>query len=165
VTPLPKPLGDGEVRFWRLDAQRHAPTWNAGEGSFRVGGRWNSPGVRAIYASLEPATAILEVAVHKGFLVLDTLPHTLTSVLICDPSKIKIVTPEDIPNPNWLTPGTPNGNQQKYGDKLLADHRFIVIPSAVSKHSWNLIFDATKPPDDYEDVVQERFALDPRLQP
>jgi RES domain-containing protein len=152
------------VRFWRLDAERHAATWHTGEGSFRVGGRWNSPGIRAIYASLDPATATLEVAVHKGFRVLDTQPHILTSGHIIDPGKIHIVEPKDVPNPNWLVPCTPNKNQQEYGDQLLANYRFILIPSAVSRHSWNLIFDATKSATDYDDVAQERLALDPRLQ-
>ena len=57
----------GELRFWRLDQRQHAPTWHSGEGAYRVGGRWNSSGVRAVYTALDPATAILEVAVHKGF--------------------------------------------------------------------------------------------------
>jgi RES domain-containing protein len=161
---LPPPLGSGEIRFWRLDAARHAATWNTGEGSFRVGGRWNSPGIRAIYASLDPATATLEVAVHKGFRVLDTQPHFLTSARIVDAGQIHVVKPDDIPNPNWLHPCSPNKNQQEFGDRLIADHRFVLIPSVVSKHSWNLIFDAAKPATDYEDVVQERFALDLRLQ-
>lgn len=164
MTPLPPPLGSGEFRFWRLDAQRHAPTWASGEGSFRVGGRWNSPGIRAIYASLDPATATLEVAVHKGFRVLDTQPHVLTCGRIVDPGMIHVVLPQDIPNPHWLVPCTPNRNQQAFGDALLARHRFILIPSAVSRHSWNLIFDATKPATDLDSVRQERFALDPRLQ-
>jgi len=30
--------------------------------------------------------------------------------------------------------------------------------------SLNIIFDATKATSDYDDIVQERFALDPRLQ-
>nr|WP_306268339.1 RES domain-containing protein [Pararhizobium sp. IMCC3301] len=165
MTPLPPPLGTGELRFWRLDAQRHAATWQSGEGSFRVGGRWNSSGVRTIYASLDPATAVLEVAVHKGFNVLDTQPHILICGRINDPALITVVTPDDIPNPNWLTPGTPNTNQQLYGDELLKEHRFVLIPSAVSRHSWNLIFNADKTVTDYDDVWQERFALDPRLQP
>ncbi len=130
-----------------------------------MGGRWNSRGIRAIYASLDPATAVLEVAVHKGFPVLDTQPHILTSGRIIEARKIHVVEPNDVPNPNWLNPCTPNKNQQQYGDRLLGDHRFILIPSAVSRHSWNLIFDATKLAADYDDVVQERFALDPRLQP
>lgn len=164
MTPLPPPLGSGDIRFWRLDAKRHAETWNSGEGSFRVGGRWNSPGVRAIYTSLDPATATLEVAVHKGFRVLDTEPHILTSARVADPKLIHVVTPDEVPNPNWLAPCSPNTNQQEFGDALLKEHRFILIPSAVSRHSWNLIFDATKPSADYEDVQQERFALDTRLQ-
>lgn len=161
---LPPPLGSGKIRFWRLDAEKHSATWSAGEGSFQVGGRWNSPGIRAVYASLDPATATLEVAVHKGFHVLDTQPHVLTSAHIIDPKEIHVVVPNAIPNPNWLRPCTPNKNQQQYGDQLLSNHRFILIPSAVSPHSWNLIFDATKAAVDYDDVAQERFALDPRLQ-
>jgi RES domain-containing protein len=165
MIPLPPPLGTGEIRFWRLDAVRHAGTWNSGEGSFRVGGRWNSPGMRAVYASLDPATATLEVAVHKGLRVLDTQPHILTSARIADPGAIHVVMPQDIPNPHWLVPCSPNSNQQSFGNALLAQYRFVLIPSAVSRHSWNLIFDATKPAADFDDVVQERFALDPRLQP
>ena len=152
------------MRFWRIDTQRYASTWNSGEGSFRVGGRWNSPGVRAVYTSLDPATATLEVAVHKGFRVLDTQPHMLTSGQIIDATKIHVVMPGDVPNPNWLAPCMPNPNQQRFGDQLLADHLFIAIPSAVSRHSWNLIFDAVKAVGHIKDIIQERHAIDPRLQ-
>ena len=164
MNPLPPPLGAGDLRFWRLDAARHAPTWNSGEGSFQVGGRWNPPGVRPIYASLDPATACLEVAVHKGFRVLDTQPHILTSARIVDPGLVHVVLPQDIPNPNWLVPCPPNSNQQAFGNELTTKHRFVLIPSAVTSQSWNLIFDATQSAADFEDVRQERFALDPRLQ-
>ena len=164
MTPLSPPLGNGEVRFWRLDADHFASGWAQGEGSFRAGGRWNSAGVRAVYAALDPATATMEMAVHKGFLILDTQPHTLTSACVIKAKMIAVIRPEDLPNPNWLTPGTPNRNQRMFGDALLAQHRFVLIPSAVSRHSWNLIFDAAKPVSDYGDVTQERFALDPRLQ-
>ena len=164
MTPLPPPLGTGEIRLWRLDRAIHAPGWATGEGSFRVGGRWNSPGVRAVYASLDPATAVLEVAVHKGFRVLDTEPHMLTSARI-DPTAVHVVLPQDVPNPNWLSPVTPNRNQQTFGDALRAAHPLILIPSAVSRHSWNVIFTAgAVTADMMTDITQERFALDPRLQ-
>ena len=165
MNTLPPPLGPGEIRFWRLDVLPHAATWNSGEGGFRVGGRWNSPGIRAVHARLDPATATLEVAVHKGFAVLHTQPHILTSARIANPGLIQVVHPPDVPNPNWLTPASLNRNQQHFGDTLLAGHRFVLIPSAVSRHSWNLIFDASRPPGDYSDVKAERFMLDPRLQP
>ena len=100
MTPLPAPLGAGGFTFWRLDLAVHAATWQTGEGSYRAGGRWNSPGIRAVYASLDPATAILEVAVHKGFKVLDTVRHILTSARITDPSQIHVIDAASLPNPN-----------------------------------------------------------------
>ncbi|MBW7922325.1 MAG: RES domain-containing protein [Rubellimicrobium sp.] len=163
MIPLPPPLGSGELRFWRLDMARHAATWHSGEGSFQVGGRWNSRGVRAVYASLDPATATLEVAVHKGFRVLDMQPHVLTSARIIDAATVHVVMPDDIPDPDWLAPGAPDSGQQDFGNALIARHRFVLIPSAVSAHSWNLVFDATKPGDDFGDVAQEGYTLDPRL--
>jgi RES domain-containing protein len=164
VTPLPPPLGTGEIRLWRIDQERHYKSWHVGEGAFRVGGRWNTPGVRAVYASLDPATACLEVAVHKSFEVLDRSPHYLTFARIVDPCGIHVVAPDDIPNPNWLTPASPSKNQQKFGNDFLREYGCILIPSAVSRHSWNLIFDADQADGLYADVAQERFALDPRLQ-
>lgn len=164
MTPLPPPLGPGGLLLWRIDAARHAVAWATGEGAFRVGGRWNAPGVRAVYASLDPATATIEVAVHKGFRVLDTEPHVLTSARIADPSAVHVVRPEDVPNPNWLNPGAPNPNQQAFGDALLAAHRLVVIPSVAARHSWNVIFDAARAGSALADVAQVRFALDPRLQ-
>ena len=165
MTPLPPPLGSGEIRFWRIDQARHRAAWATGEGAFRVGGRWNSAGIRAVYASIDPATACLEVAVHKGFTVLDTMPHYLTSARIIDPSLIHVVQPDAVPNPHWLVPATPGDNQQRFGNGLLQEHVFVLIPSAVSRHSWNLIFDAMRAEGHFDDIRQERFALDPRLQP
>lgn len=165
MTPLPPPLGTGEIRLWRIDQERHHGTWYTGEGAFLVGGRWNSRGLRVVYASLDPATACLEVAVHKGFHVLDMAPHVLTSARIVDHAKMHVVQPGDLPNPNWLAPVSPNRNQQEFGDGLLRRHVCILIPSAVSRHSWNLILAADRAEGLFTDVVQERFALDTRLSP
>jgi RES domain-containing protein len=152
-----------DLVFWRLDAERHRAIWDSGEGARREGGRWNSPGIPGVYCSVDPATAIVEVAVHKGFRVLDTVPHVLTSARIIDPGAVRIVKPEDVPNPNWLRPGTPSIGQQRFGDALLEGHSFVLIPSAVSTYSWNLLFHPVKAARGYALVGQERFALDPRL--
>jgi RES domain-containing protein len=165
MTPLPAPLGTGELVFWRLDMEVFAPAWEQGEGSFRVGGRWNSKGVRAVYASLDPATAILEVAAHKTFRILDTVPHILTWGRITNPGTARVVTEGDVPNPNWLVPGIPSTGQQQFGDALLKAHPFVILPSAVSRHSWNIIFDASLAKPHYDKVEQERFRLDTRLNP
>ena len=165
MTPLPGRLGGTELVAWRLDRAKHASTWDSGEGAFQVGGRWNSAGVRAVYCALDPATTILEVAVHKGFVVLDTEPHTMTRLRISDGSTIHVVDPSTVPNPNWLKPGVPGAGQQAFGDNLLASHAFVAIPSAVSSYSWNLVFVATRATGLYNLIDQERFALDTRLNP
>ena len=162
---LPPALGGAELLAWRLDRERHAGAWDSGEGAARLGGRWNGKGVRAVYCSLDAATAILEVAVHKGFRVLDTEPHVLTALALPDPGAIHVVTPDQVPNPHWLRPGLPSAGQQEFGDALLARHGMIAVPSVVSTHSWNLVFDARRAAGRYALRLQERFALDPRLHP
>lgn len=165
MTPLPGSLGKGEIVAWRLDHQRFRDTWDSGEGAFKLGGRWNGKGVRAVYASLDPAAAILEVAVHKGFRALDTVPHVLTAFEIVDPAGIHVVQHADVPNPNWLWPGIPSAGQQQFGAGLLSGHAFVVVPSVVSRHSWNLVFDPLRARGLYRASLQEDFALDTRLHP
>src|SRR5580704_528332 len=128
----PPPLGPADLVAWRLDKARHRDTWDSGEGAYLVGGRWNSRGIRAVYCSIDPATAILEVAVHKGFMALDTIPHVMTAALVTDVTDVHIVDPTAVPNPNWLRPGIPSAGQQAFGDDLLRRYRFVAIPSAVS---------------------------------
>lgn len=165
MTPLPAALGGTEFLVWRLDQSRFGPTWDNGEGAYRVGGRWNSKGVRAVYCSIDPSTAILEVAVHKGFRTLDTVPHVMTAAAITDATDVHVVVPDAVPNPNWLRPGIPSAGQQAFGDDLLRRHRFVAIPSAVSTHSWNLVFVTSVAAGAYVLKLQELFALDTRLHP
>lgn len=164
MTPLPGALGDGSVVAWRLDYLQHAATWDSGEGAFLAGGRWNSPGRRAVYCCLDPAAAILEVAVHKGFPALDLVPHVLTRGTLRATAQLRIVRAEDVPNPNWLRPGTPSAGQRAFGDEMLRSHDGFLVPSVVSPNSWNLVLAA--PAGTWlEDVRHERFALDTRLNP
>jgi RES domain-containing protein len=163
VIVRPALLGGTELVAWRLDRARHAATWDSGEGGARFGGRWSGKGTHAVYCSLDPSTAILEVAVHKGFRVLDTEPHVLTSLSIPDPAAVHVVDPAAIPNPNWLRPGIPSAGQQAFGDDLLARHPLVVLPSVVSSYSWNLVFEPRRAAGAYAHRSQERFALDTRL--
>jgi RES domain-containing protein len=141
----------------------HKGTWDSGIGAHLIGGRWNSVGHAVVYASLDSATSILEVAVHKGFPTLDTVPHVITAFEIDDPSKIHVVMPTAVPNPNWLVPATPTPGQQRFGDSLIAANLFVAIPSAPSQHSWNILFDPARASGHYKLVLQERLAIDPRL--
>lgn len=165
MTPLPSPFGNSQIVGWRLDQARHASTWDSGIGAYEAGGRWNSRGVAAVYCSLDPATAILEVAVHKGFEALDTIAHVVTHFVVLDPADVHVVDAGSIANINWLRPGIPGAGQQAFGNALLARHKFVLIPSSVSTHSWNLIFDGKNAAGRYVLKSQEPFALDTRLNP
>lgn len=160
---LPPPLlGRDALVAWRLHQATYTTTWDNGEGTFLAGGRWNSKGVRAVYCSLDPSTAILELAVHIGFTALDVTPHVLTAIEV-DRTAVRVVMPMDVPNPRWLTPGIPSRDQQAFGDDLLTRHTFVAIPSTVCMASWNLIFIATNAASAYTVISREPFRIDARL--
>lgn len=166
MTPLPGALDTkATLSGWNICRDIFAKTWDSGEGAFLFGGRWNSIGTRVVYCGIDPSTSILEVAVHKGFGTLDTVPHKLISFAVSDVTKVHVVRPADVPNPNWLAPGTPSAGQQAFGDALLSAHPFVLIPSAVSSNSWNLLVNATTAAPFITDVNIMTLALDTRLHP
>lgn len=166
MAPLPAALGTAAALMaWRIDEEVFAATWDSGIGAERVGGRWSPTGVKAVYCAIDPATCLVEVAVHKGFKVLDTRPHVLTCLEILDVTNVRVVQPGDIPNPAWLHGGTPSGGQQSFGATLLSQHDFVLFPSAVSKKSWNLLFDPLRALGKYRLNAQELLVVDTRLNP
>jgi RES domain-containing protein len=154
---------------WRIDAQPYADTWHSGIGAELYGGRWNPKGQRAVYCSLDPATCIAEAAVHRGFDVLDTRPHVLSCLRIAplsaaDPGA-RVLLPDELPNPAWLHGGTPSAGQQRFGAALLAEFGVLVLPSAVSKCSWNLVFSPERAAGRIHLQHQQRLVVDTRLNP
>ena len=149
---------------WRIDAQAHAATWDSGIGAELFGGRWNPKGERAVYCSLDPATCIVEAAVHRGFAVLDAQPHVL-SCLQLDAAGVRVLAPAELPNPAWLHGGVPSAGQQQFGAGLLAAHGVLVLPSAVSKLSWNLVFAPSVAAGRWRLMGQEPLVLGTRLNP
>ncbi len=169
MTPLPAALlkGPNAKTFvaWRLERSDFAATWSGGFGAQKVGGRWSPRGRAVIYTSLDPATAILEVAVHKGFPALDAVPHQLLAIEALKPAKVHVVKASDVPNPRWLQPGSISAGQQAFGADLLDQHPFMLVPSVVSVHSWNLIIDVRSATGLFKLHASEDFGLDTRLNP
>ena len=56
---------------WRIVRASREKTAFTGEGPWRYGGRWNSPGVRVVYVSEHQSTAALEVFVNRVPFILD----------------------------------------------------------------------------------------------
>lgn len=54
------------MTVWRIVKARFAASAFDGEGARRSGGRWNTPGSRAVYTSATAALAALEMLVHLG---------------------------------------------------------------------------------------------------
>jgi RES domain-containing protein len=150
---------------WRLEREIYLPNWEQGMGAFHVGGRWNPKNRHAIYTSLDPATAILELAVHVGFSALDKMERWLLEIEILDPASVIAIHPDSIPNPRWLTSSSPTLAQQNHGAELLDKHGIIAIPSAVSTKSWNVVIDPNKSAGMFKELSRSRFGLDPRLAP
>jgi len=142
----------------------HAGTCGSGIGAELFGGRWNPKGQRTVYCSLDPATCIVEAAVHRGFAVLDTQPHVL-SCLQLDATGVAVLAPDALPNPAWLHGGVPSAGQQQFGAGLLAAHGIVVLPSAVSKLSWNLVFAPGVAAGRWQLLHQQPLVLDTRLNP
>lgn len=166
MTPLPAALdAAAPLVAWRIDAQRYADSWDSGIGAEALGGRWNPKGIKAVYCSIDPSTCLVETAVHRGFTVLDTHPHVLTSLEVSEVEGVHVVMPADIPNPAWLSGGTPSRNQQTWGATLLAKHAIVLFPSAVSKESWNLVFEPSLARERYRLRSQTRLSVDTRLSP
>jgi RES domain-containing protein len=106
---------------------------------------------------------LLEVAVHKGFKVLNIVAPNLYSFTITDPAQVRVVQPGGVPNPHWLHPIPPNKDQQEFGDQLIKAHPYVLLPGAVSGHSWNLLVNVTVALPLMAVIQSDRFALDPRL--
>ena len=69
------------------------------------------------------------------------------------------------PTPTGWYTGSPGQSQQSHGDALLDQHPFIIVPSTVSWHSWNIAMNPVTAEGLYEIVIEEPFALDTRLNP
>jgi RES domain-containing protein len=75
------------MRFWRICRRRYAAEAATGEGARLVGGRWNSRGVRVVYASTSLALAAVETFVN---LEPNLLPRDLVSIEGDIPDELEI---------------------------------------------------------------------------
>src|ERR1700730_17641094 len=75
------------MQFWRICRRRYAAEAASGEGARLYGGRWNSRGLRVVYASTSLALAAIETFVN---LEPNQMPSDLMSIegLIPDSTEI-----------------------------------------------------------------------------
>jgi RES domain-containing protein len=125
------------MRFWRICRRRYAAGAASGEGARLYGGRWNSRGVRVVYASTSLALAAIETFVN---LEPRLLPKDLVSIEgeIPDTIAVPQLDPKRLPR-NWREVG--NEALRKIGDEWIGQGRAlaILVPSAPLRGEWNLL--------------------------
>jgi RES domain-containing protein len=125
------------MQFWRICRQRYAAEAATGEGARLAGGRWNSRGVRVVYASTSLALAAVETFVN---LEPNLQPSDLVSIAGTIPESLEIdrLAPEKLPA-RWHK--TRDDSLRQFGDDWIRAGQFVAlrVPSAAILGEWNIL--------------------------
>jgi len=125
------------MRFWRICRRRYAAEAATGEGARLFGGRWNSHGVRVVYASTSLALAAVETFVN---LEPNLRPADLVSIEGEIPEGIEVARLElkELPA-NWQE--TRDESLRRFGDEWIRGGRSVamLVPSAAIRGEWNVL--------------------------
>lgn len=150
------------MRFWRICRRRYAAESASGEGARLYGGRWNSRGVRVVYASTSLALAAVETFVN---LEPNLIPADLVSIEgeIPDSLATKKLDPMILP-PGWY--GSRDESLRRFGDGWIRSGEAValLVPSAAIRGEWNVLLNPAHP--DFARVGfkrPERFTFNTRM--
>jgi len=119
------------IRVYRIVRKPYSKTPFDGEGSFRFGGRWSSPGTRIAYTAEHLSLAMIEYFVH-----IDATdpPKDLVVVAADIPENVSrvILNPHKLPS-NWRQVPAPLG-LATIGDSFAKQRKtaILVVPSALA---------------------------------
>jgi RES domain-containing protein len=150
------------ARLWRVVKRRRARTAFDGQAALRFGGRWNSPGRAAVYASASKSLALLEVLVHLD--VGRPLPQFVAFAFAVDDALVDRVLTAKLPR-DWRT-SRGFATTQAIGDEWLREAHAVAmaVPSAIVPEEWNYLLNAAHPAFGSLDFGRPMpFVLDPRL--
>ena len=125
------------MRFWRICRRRFASEDATGEGARLYGGRWNSHGVRVVYASTSLALAAVETFVN---LEPNLLPRDLVSIEGEIPDELEIgrLNLETLPA-SWHE--SRDASLHHFGDDWVHAGQTValLVPSAAVRGEWNVL--------------------------
>jgi RES domain-containing protein len=131
------------VRFWRICRRRFAADAATGEGARLFGGRWNSRGVRVVYASASLALAAVETFVHVEP---NLIPADLVSIEGEIPAALAIrkLDPAVLPA-RWYE--SRDESLQRFGDEWIRSGETVALlaPSAAIRGEWNVLLNPAHP--------------------
>lgn len=125
------------MRLWRICRRRYAADAATGEGARLYGGRWNSRGVRIVYASTSLALAAMETFVN---LEPNFRPADLVSIEGKIPEEVPVrrLDPKVLP-PHWHS--TRDESLRRFGDDWtrIGETVALLVPSAAIQGEWNIL--------------------------
>jgi RES domain-containing protein len=125
------------MRFWRICRRRYATEAARGEGAYLYGGRWNSRGIRVVYASTSLALAAVETFVN---LEPRLQPRDLVSIEGGIPEGLEIerISLETLP-PHWNK--SRDESLHRIGDEWIRAGRSVALlaPAATIAGEWNVL--------------------------
>ena len=151
------------TRVYRLLRRPYAKKPFDGEGAYRFGGRWSSPGTRVVYTSEHLSLAMLEYFAH---LDPDDPPKDLMLVTAEIPDSVPQVTMagEHLPK-DWRRSPAP-AKLSAIGDDFVRSGRatVLVLPSVLAPTETNWLINPAHPGFRKIKVNSaERFVYDARL--
>jgi RES domain-containing protein len=136
-----------------------------GEGARLFGGRWNSPGLRALYTSSHLSLSVLETYVNIPLLLRSSLPvYQAVGISIPDTAGTVRVSPAQFAK--LLTTSDPVAASRSIGDDWITrrDNLVLQAPSVLVPEEDNLIINPEHPAASDVRIVSARaFQFDPRL--
>jgi RES domain-containing protein len=130
------------MRFWRI-CRRYSSEAASGEGARLFGGRWNSRGVRVVYASTSLALAAVETFVN---LEPNLRPADLVSIEGEIPDALGIGRLDSgILPANWYQ--TRDESLRRFGDDWIREEKqsALLVPSAAILGEWNVLLNPAHP--------------------
>jgi len=147
---------------WRIVRASREKTAFTGEGPWRYGGRWNSPGVRVVYVSEHQSTAAFEVFANRVPFILG---EKYKAFHLEWPDGLTEIFPvKKLPADRRISP--PSRSTMEIGDQWVQERRSAVLalPSAISPADTNFLLNPEHP--DFRRIriaAPIDFDFDPRL--
>lgn len=148
--------------FYRIVQAEWAASAMTGDGARLFGGRWNPPGVSAVYLADSRALAALEIIVNAPCEV-STLAWRIFEVDVPD-DLIESARPEALPKDWQALPSSPGA--KRFGGDWLRERRAVALklPSAVIPEEWTLLLNPQHPRAGQLRVSEPKvFRFDPRV--
>ena len=150
-------------RLYRVLRNTYARAPFDGEGAYRYGGRWSSPGTRLSYTSEHQSLAMLEYFVH---LDVDDPPGDLVLAVAEAPDELarERVEISNLPS-NWRESAAPP-QLARLGDEFTQrdEHCLLLVPSVLAPNENNWLINPAHP--DLKRIVVrevEPLSYDPRM--